>query len=167
MYSNRGINNPWGICTGLVCEKGWYTIAAYGSDLSRSSEKSSRKLRVFWSKCLKGQVNSHSLFCVHVFLVNKTWTKYVFVIYYWINQFIEKRVYFNQFLCSLYIFSCIFLQWRCICFCKQVVYIVLKIMYLNLLMFFTIYWLKKIYSYKNTFKQNMFYLVVSLTMVSV
>lgn len=79
------------------------------------------------------------------------WTKYVFVMYYWINQFIEKRVYFNQFLCSLYIFSCIFLQWRCICFCKQVVYIVLKIMYLNLLMFYTIYWLKKIYSYKNTF----------------
>lgn len=108
VYSNRGINNPWGICTGLVCEKGWYTIAAYGSDLSRSSEKSSRKLRVFWSKCLKGQVNSHSLFCVHVFLVNKTWTKYVFVMYYWINQFIEKRVYFNQFLCSLYIFLCIF-----------------------------------------------------------
>lgn len=36
------------------------------------------------------------------------WTKYVFVMYYWINQFIEKRVYFNQFLCSLYIFSCIF-----------------------------------------------------------
>lgn len=79
------------------------------------------------------------------------WTKYVFVMYYWINQFIEKRVYFNQFLCSLYIFSCIFLQWRCICFCKQVVYIVLKIIYLNLLMFYTIYWLKKIYSYKNTF----------------
>lgn len=74
VYSNRGINNPWGICTGLVCEKGWYTIEAYGSDLSRSSEKSSRKLSVFWSKCLKGQVNSHSLFCVHVFLVNKTWT---------------------------------------------------------------------------------------------
>lgn len=109
------------------------------------------KIKVFLSKCLKGQMNSHSLFCVHVFLVNKTWTKYVFVMYYWINQFIEKRVYFNQFLCSLYIFSCIFLQWRCICFCKQVVYIVLKIMYLNLLMFYTIYWLKKIYSYKNTF----------------
>lgn len=127
----------------------------YDSSLWKWSFKKFRKvfpkIKGFWSKCLKGQVNSHSLFCVHVFLVNKTWTKYVFVMYYWINQFIEKRVYFNQFLCSLYIFSCIFLQWRCICFCKQVVYIVLKIMYLNLLMFYTIYWLKKIYSYKNTF----------------
>lgn len=115
------------------------------------------KIKVFLSKCLKEQMISHSLFCVHVFLVNKTWMKYVFVMYYWINQFLEKHVYFNQFPCSLYTFTCIFfLQWRCICFCKQVVYIVLrcslnKKMFLNILIFFTLYWLKKIYLYKNIF----------------
>lgn len=81
VYSNRGINNPWGICTGLVCEKGWYTISVYGSYLSRSSEKSSRKLRCFCRNAQKSKwFHIHYFVYMYFWLIKHEWNMYLLCI---------------------------------------------------------------------------------------